>query len=444
MLRQAVWAACTAAALAAAYPTVLAAPAQGTPKAEAPTEKKGELTERETKELGECLRGALDPAKQNDLAKKEKAVGELRKFLEKVGKTRNSKEPLQGGLALCADLSKGLHLANGYKLEGTKPGKVSTMTTGPKDNPISYALWVPKAYKPNESSYPLLLCFPGTKDGKPLSGEVYLQDNWIDGAIREKVLIAALNLPADTKSWTEQQAADGKPGGVAVAMLTLRDLGARYAIDFDRIYVCGREAGVPAAVSLGSRFPQNFAGIIGRAGDCGDVTADNFRNLPTFFSGGGAKVGEFEEAGKKLGYDSCTVKADGTEADAIAWLDAHPRVSNPPKITLVPKPFPLRSYWMKIPPIDVSSGEVRVDGEIDRAKNTITITGVGVRQVSLMLNDELVDLNKPVTLILNGTSQEAVLPRSLDDTLAMMWSAASEPGRVYTVRRDFDLPAPAK
>ncbi|MBK8178885.1 MAG: hypothetical protein IPK67_08360 [Planctomycetes bacterium] len=443
MLNQAACAALVAAALTLAAPVPSEAASQGPAKAETSPAKDG-LTPREQKELGGLLKYALDPEKQGNLKEKDKAVGDLRKFLEKVGKTRNSKDPLQGGLALTQDLSRGLHIANEYRIEKTKPGQVSTATTGPKSDPVSYALWLPKVYRPTEESYPLLVCFPGMKDGKVLSGENFLQDNWIEPAVREKALIVALNLPEEVKSWTERQTSAGKPGGVDVAMLTLREISMRYAIDFDRIYACGRESGVPAALALAGRFPQNFAGVIGRAGDCGEVLVDNYRNLPTFFAGAGAQAAAFEEAAKKLGYENCTLKSDGTDADAWAWISTHPRASNPLRVTLVPKPFPLRSYWIKIPPIDMGGGEVRVEGEIDRSKNQITITSTGVRQISVMLNDDLVDLNKPVTFVLNGTSQEALLPRSLDETLSMMFSGASEPGRIYTVRKDFDLPAAAK
>ena len=406
----------------------------------------GELSARDQKELGGLLGKALDPKKQ-DFKDKDKAQADLRKFFDKAGKTRNPKDPLQGGLSMTVDLSKALFFAADYKLAGVKPGQVSDVLINPKqDNEISYSLWVPKSYKPADgASYPLILCLPGMKDGKVVTGQGHLLENWIDATLREKALIAVLNMPADAKSWTEAEAAPGKPGGIAIALLTLRDLRARYAIDYDRVYVTGREAGVMPAFALASKFPQVFAGVIGRSGDTGDVSADNFRDLPTFISGGGAQTAAFEEQTKALGYNNCTVKSDGSDADVLAWMDAHPRLGNPAKITLAPgKPIPTRAYWLRVPPTDVGSAAVRIEGEIDRAKNTITITGVGVRQVTLMLNDVLVDMDKPITVVLNGTTQEALLRRSLEDTISMMYDATSEPGRVYVARQTFDLPAATK
>lgn len=433
MLYQAAWAACASVALAAAVLT----------QAEPATKDlgpKSELSARDLKELGGFLGKALDPEKQ-DYKDKEKNVAELRRFLEKAGKTRNPKDPLQGGLALCEDLSRGLHIANEYKLAGTKPGQVAKVELLPKTNPVAYSIWLPKTYRADQEPFPVLMCFPGTKDGKVSSGEAFLQDHWTEAAVREKYVIVALNLPEDVKSWTEGQTAAGKHGGVAIAMLTLKELGAKHAIDFDRIYLAGREAGVAAALSLGAKFPQNFAGVVGRSGDCGDTPVNNFRCLPTFFAGAGAQATAFAEANKTAGYENCTLKPDGTDLDAIAWMDAHPRQANPAKVTLYPgRPIPLRAYWMKVQPTDVGAAEYKIEGEIDRATNTVTITSSGVRQVTLMLNDVLLNLDKPVKIVLNGTAQDALLPRSLDDMLSMMYSGLSEPGRIYVFRKEFDLP----
>ena len=57
-----------------------------------------------------------------------------------------------------------------------------------------------------------------------------------------------------------------------------------------------------------------------------------------------------------------------------------------------------------------------------------------------MTDPPMLDLDKPVTVILNGTKQDALMPRSINDMLKMMYDGFCEPGRVYVVRKDFDLP----
>ncbi|MEO6708502.1 MAG: PHB depolymerase family esterase, partial [Planctomycetota bacterium] len=411
MVHKAAWVALAAASLALA---ALSSPL---------VQEVGELKKGDQKELASLIGAALDPEKAKDAEKKNKAVAELRKFLEKAGKTRNSKDPLQGGLSLTADLSKALFDSADYKMAGRKLGEVVTTVLNPKqaaakgdakEDPMSYALWLPKAYRVDVEPYPLLLCLPGAKDGKAQSGETFLQENWMDATLREKVLIAVVNLPEDPKSWSEGQTSTGKPGGIAVTMRALRDVREKYSVDCDRIYICGREAGVAAAISIASKFPHIFAGAIGRAGDSGETPVDNFRGLPTFFAGAGAQAAEFEKKSKEAGFDNCTLKSDGTDLDVLTWMTDHPRIANPVKVTLYPgKPIPSKAYWLKVQPTDVPSGVAKIDAEIDRSKNTITITGNGIRQVTLMLNDVLVDLDKPVSVVLNGTKQDALLPRSL-------------------------------
>src|SRR5688572_29622334 len=104
MFQKAAWVALAAASLAVA---ALSSP---------PVQENGELKKNDQKELGDLIGNVLDTPSQ-EMEKKVKATAELRKFLEKVGKARNPKQPLQGGLSLTSDLSKALHLAAGYRLD---------------------------------------------------------------------------------------------------------------------------------------------------------------------------------------------------------------------------------------------------------------------------------------------------------------------------------------
>ena len=80
-----------------------------------------------------------------------------------------------------------------------------------------------------------------------------------------------------------------------------------------------------------------------------------------------------------------------------------------------------------------------ITAEADRASNTITITGEGVESVMIYFNDELVDLDKPVKIVLNGREREDVIPRSLDDLLALIVRGTSDSGKIYVARRSYDL-----
>jgi hypothetical protein len=292
-------------------------------------------------------------------------------------------------------------------------------------------MWVPDGYRPSSGPYPLLIAVPPMKDGKPMTGEQFLQEHWLDSAVRDAAVIAAPDMPENVDEWTQN-------AGIGRLMQTFANVRDTVAIDFDRVYLVGRGEGVHAALSLAAMFPHLFAGVVGRAGDAGPVRAENFSNLPTFFQGGGAEATAFSEAAAEFG--NCTLKPEASEDDVWAWMQEHPRNSNPAKVTLVAgKPIPNKAYWVEIPPV-ASDGGVVVTAEADRESNTVTVTGTGASTVTLFFNDQLVDLGKPIKLVLNGAEQEVVVPRSVDDLLRLIERGTSDPGKLYVATATYDLP----
>ena len=82
------------------------------------------------------------------------------------------------------------------------------------------------------------------------------------------------------------------------------------------------------------------------------------------------------------------------------------------------QPWMGRAYWAQAikfdPPDAVPEGKVaRMKVSVDRSTNTITIDGEFVYQVKLFLNDVIVDLDKPITLMRNGKSLTYQATRSI-------------------------------
>jgi hypothetical protein len=406
---------CFAVALVGATSTLTAAPQ--------------ELTEKEQRDLGLTLKRYTTAAKDAD-----KAKDELVKALEKIGKKRAPKEAdsLSAALGLTADLGKAVFYSGDYKPIG-KGGKVFTDSTDNKDKAQQreYAISLPESYKSTGGPVPLILFIPGIEDGKVTAPAEFFTKYWTEDEVHKNAIMVAVTMPADASKWTSQD-------GIYAAMYTLGDVFKKYAVDRDRVYIVGRAEGAPLAVLLGSMYPQRFAGIVGNAGDAGDASHLNFQNLPTYFQGAGAQATAFEAKIKEAGYNNCTVKSDATVADMWSWIKANPRVSNPAKVTLSPgSPTPSKAYWIEIAPTENIKGVIT--GEADRASNTITIKATSVRQVTVYLNDVLVDLSKPINVVLNGHEQKLQLRRSLDDMLLML-SSKSDSGMLYVVKHDFDLP----
>lgn len=357
--------------------------------------------------------------------------------LEKLRKRLKDKDPL----ALTPDLGKAIWESRDYaSAKGVKKGNVSEVPFKDKENKLdlTYAIWAPSKYD-FKKAYPVIFCIP-EKGEKPAD---HLREKWIAQAIRENAILAAVPMPEDLAQWTEVGSA-GKWGGAAHLFTVFREVTRTYATDFDRVYLAGRGDGVAAAATIASRNPDRFAGVIGRTGDPGEISTENFRNLPTFFAGAGAGATAFAEKSAKAGNDNCILKPEGTEDDVWAWIQDHPRTSNPMQVVLFPdSPLHYKAYWLQVPPWD-GEGTASVKAAIDRASNTITIDGEGFTGVVLYFNDVLVDLDKPVKVVCNGSEHLDVIPRSLATTLELFVSSRSDPGKVYTATRPYDLPAKPK
>src|SRR5262249_30642429 len=151
----------------------------------------------------------------------------------------------------------------------------------------------------------------------------HISERWTDQAMRDNAILVAVTMPADTKAWTEM-AANDKEGGLSNVLLAYMDVRRTAAIDFDRVYVAGWGEGVRVATLLGQRYPDRFAGIIGRSGDpADDAVVDNFRNLPTFFAGSGTGATSFKEKADAAKYENCTLKPEAKDAEIWAWIQDH-------------------------------------------------------------------------------------------------------------------------
>lgn len=370
----------------------------------------------------------------------DKAKEALSKELDGIRK-KAKRDPL----SLSGDLGKALWQSYNYGTRDIAPGKVKNYTFPAKSYgekaTLSYAVWVPTKYDPRHP-YAVILCLP-EKGVKP---EQHVGEKWIDKDTRENAIIVGISMPEDVKQWSADSAGD-QPTGFGNLMLTLREVREKFAVDYDRVYVAGRGESVATAMVIGARAADRFAGIIGRSGDL-DATLPavlNFQNLPTLFGGAGANATAFNEACAKENLTNCTIKPEASDADVWSWIVAHPRVSNPTEVVLCPgKPLRTRACWLSVPRSEYKDTEV-IRAKADKATNTITIDATeGITRVTLLLNDEIVDLEKEVKVICNGAEHVDKLPRNLWATMDWMYSATSEPGRIFTTSRDYDIPAKPK
>ncbi|MEM7307487.1 MAG: hypothetical protein AAF682_12490 [Planctomycetota bacterium] len=333
----------------------------------------------------------------------------------------------QEPLRLGADLSRAVWLSRRYHKRKPRRGKVTddafeggSFAAGE----LGYAYHLPKDYDPRRSTYPLLLALPD--EGERPSD--HIRARWIHRELLDGVVLVSPAMPAASEDWDRVQV-DGRPGGLSHALTALRVASERFAVDFDRVFVAGHGKSVPAAIAAGNYGPQRFAGVIGRAGDAGELAPDNFRNLPTLFAGGGAKAAAFAGGVLERGFDNCTLAAAGDEREVWKWMQRTVRPSSPDTVELkAGNPFPTRAYWLRIAPSDP---EARAEARVERSTNTVYLDADGVTHVTLYLNDALLDLGRAVTIVGNGVREERTFRRSLGTTLDLLHDGTSDPACVY-------------
>ncbi|MCH2107623.1 MAG: hypothetical protein MK291_13400 [Planctomycetes bacterium] len=392
------------------------------------------LKESDHKKIGKEIAACIEAFQEGKgrIKAEEKLSEAISKWSKK--KPFKDKDPLFAN----ADLGMSLWYAMEYDRKKVTKGKVNSVTvpTGPPfDYEVEYCVWAPSKYKAKDGPYPLILCIPDAGQ-RPFD---HLTEDWVSGDLRDQVILAAVPMPDDVAAWN-QVGGSGTPGGLANLFTVLKEMTRNYAVDFDKIFVAGKGAGVSAALELSQFFPDRFAGVIGRTGDAGDASHMNYRNLPVYFAGGGQKATAFAEAMEADGFAEAVVNPDGKEEDVHAWVMATDRDANPAEVVLSPRlPFPNKAYWLEVPKTEEIEGRM-IRGKVDRATNEITITAKHVSSVTIYLNDQLVDMDLPVTVICNGVKNEDVIPRNFSTMMRLIYSARNDAGRIYTASREYDVP----
>lgn len=189
----------------------------------------------------------------------------------------------------------------------------------------------------------------------------------------------------------------------------------------DKVYLMGYSAGGDGTFQLAPRMADRWAAASMMAGHPGDAPILNLRNLPfAIFMGGQDAAynrnGLAAEWGKQLdslqkndpeGYPHLVkiYPEDGhwmqrKDTIAIDWMAGYHRNANPDKVIWVQDDrLHDRFYWLGVPQEEAANGKKLVASV---NKQTITIAHSDYDTFYLYLNDGLVNLNKPVTVIFQG------------------------------------------
>ena len=213
----------------------------------------------------------------------------------------------------------------------------------------------------------------------------------------------------------------------------IADFVLKRAVDPNRVYIMGYSAGGDGVYQLAPRLADRFAAAAMCAGHPNEVTPEGLRNLPFFLYMGGADaaynrnvvVGQFSakmdvlQAADHAGYvHRLTVypglphDMQGREAEVIPRMAPLRRVTWPERVVWKQDDDAVhtRLYWLERAPDAVKPNEIYA---AHVAGQTITIETPATGNLTLRLNDELLDLAKPVQVVAGGkTIFEGQVPRS--------------------------------
>ncbi|WP_231424750.1 hypothetical protein [Pedobacter sp. Leaf250] len=189
----------------------------------------------------------------------------------------------------------------------------------------------------------------------------------------------------------------------------------------DKVYILGYSAGGDGVFQLAPRMADRFAAASMMAGHPGDADMSNLRNLPfSIFMGGldsaynrntlaaryngkldslraqdpGGYVHEFHLYPDKPHW------MDKRDTIAIPWMANFVRNTLPKKVIWVQdNRLQHRFYWLSTSIQKTAPGE---KAEVEIKGNQILVSRNDFSELELNLNDQLVDLDKPVTVIIGG------------------------------------------
>lgn len=318
-----------------------------------------------------------------------------------------------------------------------------------KDAPVFIKL--PQKYD-GKTPTPVVFRFHGSGD----EGMSYVAGS-IDRVL-EKVILVAPQVPSrDRESWHE-------PGSRGLVDNVFRHLLRNYNVDTDRVYFSGFSAGGVASYSYAQTWPHRVASFyaMGSIHPCfeekHEACMDVLRHVPGFFA-----VGQQDTAERLKSFRTAEAYymakslpgvfhfVSGKGHDYLSELDPkgfeymfkNKRVRYPKDLHAIffqydnlreDEPYVTTCYWLVATKYSYHGTPCHVTAE----GNTIEIQAPELEAGTVLLNDEVVDLDQPVVVRLNGREvANAKVERSVQHLLDW-FDKGRDRGQVFWNRVEFN------
>ena len=229
-------------------------------------------------------------------------------------------------------------------------------------------------------------------------------------------------------------------------------------VDPNRVYLMGYSAGGDGVFQLAPRYADRLAAAAMMAGHPNETSPLGLRNLPFTIHMGGldaaykrnAIAKEWEDKLAKLqqedpeGYPHL-VKIyadkghwmDREDASAIEWMAKFRRNTHPDRIVWKQDDVEhQRFYWLAT---DASQNKDRAEVRAERDGQKIDIRSADVKRLAVRLNDDMADLDQPITVKNDDkVLYQGTVPRTVS-TIAKTLAERGDPASVYYAEVEVEL-----
>ncbi len=395
-------------------------------------------------------------------------TGEVMSYLDETDSTKAEsllRHVLANSDATIDQVSRAIQTGRTYR-----PQPVGTMAEeqiAVRERTYHYALSVPLTYQPGRG-YGLVVCLHGAG----FSGEAYLE-RW-QSRLGDDYILVCPTYPAG--AWFTRQAEH-------LVLAVIERVQAQYHIDPDRVFLTGMSNGGIGTWLIGMHQAPRFAGIAPMASGLDSVLMPflaNLRTTPVYIIHGAKDQVMPVELSRTISRELAAIgyphiyreherehpMAGGhffpreELPDLVAWFNAQRRNPLPTELTVVREASHFQSFgWVRIDATDpiaaFADDLVSKRDELTRQKryarldvsvtapNRIDVETGLVQRYTLFLNDQLVDLSKPVTVVTNQqVSFEGPVTPSVE-TLLRQARARKDPRQLFTVQLPIQVPKPA-
>lgn len=337
--------------------------------------------------------------------------------------------------------------------EGVGDALQELLVSAPDHRQVPALVRLPSAYTPGRR-WPLLLALhggpPGSVEGAR-RGALDMVRVWA-AAAEEAGWIVVAPAMVDVVS-RDGRTADRLPYEIfhaEEARAVVDAVRSRYAVDPDRVVSTGISLGSNFSIAYAAASPDWLSAIVpvSTEGESREWLLRNLAPVPVYVLEGAQDRNIRAVSGPRamdaimtrLGYDWVYREFpdrshEGFQEhypEVLAWLEARPRRATPTEVIRVPHdgivPPSRRVHWI----------ETDTRGALVRARVTapssIDVTVRWANTVSVLLNDDLVDMDLPVTIRVNGEQAfHGTVARSARVALAEAKRSGDE-GRVYAAR----------